>query len=88
MEVDGGWALASLFLKVLASKNEASGPQRRAGVVKGELEEMVVVVKAGRMDTSGKGSVGYHSVALSVKESLGRDLPLPRMIFCSSFCCL
>lgn len=29
-----------------------------------------------------------HSVALREKESLGLDLPLPRMIFCSSFCCL
>lgn len=30
----------------------------------------------------------FHSVALSEKDSLGLDFPLPRMIFCSSFCCL
>lgn len=43
-------------------------------------------VKAGRdMWTKEEQS---HSVAFREKESLGLDLPLPRMIFCSSFCCL
>lgn len=41
--------------------------------------------KAGR-DTWTKGEQS-HSVALREKDSLGLDLPLPRMIFCSSFCC-
>lgn len=43
----------------------------------------------GSIDENG-GHGGWeqsHSVALREKDSLGLDLPLPRMIFCSSFCC-
>lgn len=41
----------------------------------------------GELDRTGWRQA-VHSVALREKESLGLDLPFPRMIFCSSFCCL
>lgn len=66
-------------------QNEASVPQRRrrsgAEWWGGERSWM-----GERDDLRTKGEQSY-SVAFRVKESLGLDLPLPRMIFCSSFCC-
>lgn len=81
-------ALSSAFLQHF--QNEASVPQRRRrrrGVEwwGGRAGWGGRRMKAGcDMWTKGEQS---HSVAFREKESLGLDLPLPRMIFCSSFCC-
>lgn len=77
---------SSVFL--LHFQNEASVPRRkrRGGRSADEGGELKVGMKAGaRCGDEEEGQC--HSVALREKDSLGLDLPLPRIIFCSSFCC-
>lgn len=68
-------------------QNEASVPQRRrrsGAEWWGGGERGAGWGEGDDLRTKGEQS---YSVAFRVKESLGLDLPLPRMIFCSSFCC-
>jgi len=63
-------------------REERSDEERRGGGERREEER-----RSSDEDDEEVVSSPPQSVALSEKESLGRLLPFPKIIFCSSFCC-